>query len=114
MTNVKTIIVAIAILEIIICLIGYAYIQNKTKDLGSQAQVYSARKEELVTQQRQLEAIILELNNTLQSQISQEKNLSNQLASLTGTSSSTQNQVSTPPVAPTTQTNPKPPVTRAS
>jgi hypothetical protein len=114
MTNAKTIILIIAILEIALCVIGYAYMQNNIKNFGNEAQVYSVRKEELVTQQRQLEAVILDLNKTLQSEISKEKVLENQLSSLTGKPSSTQNGVSTPPAAPQQPAAPTPKVTRAS
>jgi len=83
--------------------------QNKTATLSSS---YEARKEDLISNQQQLENLILELNKTLQIVQAREQNLSNQVAILENKAAQ---QITTPAII---QTTPTPavsvPVTRAS
>ena len=109
MTKVKLIIILIAIFEIAIFFAGYMYMQQKTKNINES---YLARREELITKQNNLNSLILDLNRTLQQEITNNNALSSELASKSGqpsTGGSGSTGTSNPPPV-----NNPPPVTRAS
>jgi hypothetical protein len=122
MINTKSLIYTIAIIFIILSLFAGLYVSAEINNIGSKTNDLQARKDDLIAKQLELETLIKGLNNTLQAELSREKNLSIQLSSITGinynnASIFSQNQQSSqspsPPVPQPTQA-PTPIVTRAS
>jgi len=119
----KTLVITAVIIEILLCIGGFIYLQAKTNEISNLSSVYNARKDELLAQQHQLEGIISQLNQSVQTAIVREKDLNNQLASLnpgsgavsgSNSGSSSSGQVATPPLPGAPSSPVSLPVTRAS
>ncbi len=124
MTKLKEILISImAIILIALFVVAGFYMQDKsTASKAELAQLY-AKREDLLSQQQKLDALLTSLNQTLVAEIARQQNLSNELTNLTGQKANliaANNQVVVaPPVVNTTPApvviTPKPkPVTRAS
>ncbi len=109
-----------SILLVTIFVIGFLilsriYLANKVSNTDALLVDYTQRQQELLNQQHQLQDMIIDLNKTLQSEISTQKDLSSQLASITGQSTTSSGSSTTPlPNTPPQTTTTTTPVTRAS
>jgi uncharacterized protein YlxW (UPF0749 family) len=91
MTKPITLIAVMSLAVIAIILLAGLYIQARAENLRVQQNninetlaITSARKEDLQARQLQLQAMIADLNQSLQNQMAGEENLSKKLTNLTG------------------------------
>ena len=110
---VKRIIIIVAVLMIATFIVSSIYLNSKLDQPDKKPLDYDARKRELMTKQGQLEALVVDLNKTLQDEIATQNNLSKQVEQLTGEKNNLTAQTTyTPPQ--TTVVTPSPRITRAS
>ena len=74
--------IIMTLLVIVLLVVSRFYIESKISVLNNSIIDNNARKEDLLIKQKQLESQIIELNNTLQAEITKMNNLSNTLEQL--------------------------------
>ncbi len=107
----KSVTVIISVILIVTFILGFLYMQQLSTEMNNATTIFATKKNDLLARQQDLERTITNLNNTLSEAKSKELALSNQLASLSGTST-TPTSSSTPPASSTTTQTQT--VTRAS
>ena len=98
---------------ILVLILSRVYLNNRIANNDSLLADYTKRQQNLLNQQQQLQDMIIDLNNTLQAELTNQNALSEQLTSLTGAAAKTTSTSSNPPPTTSTRTTPTP-VTRAS
>ncbi len=120
MTEKSSLIIFGAILIMVILIISGLYVQDKSGSTNDLALIYNSKKESLLVEQQRLEAMISNLNQTLQSEIVKQQSLANQLSQINGgsipsTNANPPSSGTTPSPSPAPTPAPAPaPVTRAS
>ena len=110
----KTFMIIAAIMLIALFLVSRIAIQNDLNEKDDFLKDYTARKEDLQLTNSNLQAIINDLNKTLQSEINNQNELISQLEDLSDSQVTVNSDGSiSAPAAPSTPTSPTP-VTRAS